>query len=83
MLQIKTLHGLHFPEHLQSSVHGNSDFWHMHLPLHPRLQPQFLRMLKAFAASGKVIHMIPNFFDQPQFFIGGNICIGCNAWDHT
>ena len=67
MLQVKILHGLHFPEHLQSSLHGNSIFRHIHLPLHPRLQPQCLRMLKAFAVSGKVIHMISNFFDQPQF----------------
>ena len=41
MLQIKTLHGLHFPEHLESSVHGNSV-----LPLHSLLQRQCLRMLK-------------------------------------
>ena len=62
MLQIKTIHGLHFPEHLQSSLHSNSIFRHIHLPLYQRLQPQFLRMLKAFVASGKVIHTISNFW---------------------
>ena len=53
-----TLHGPHFLEHLQSSVHGKSIFQHIHLPQHPRLQPQCLRILKAFVASNKVIHMI-------------------------
>ena len=74
-----------FPRALakSSTLHGNSIFRHIHLPLHPRLQLQCLRMLKAFATSGKVIHMISNFFDQPQFSIGGNICIGCIALDHT
>ena len=56
----------------QSSVHVNSIFRHIHLPLHPHLQPQCLRVLKEFAGSGKVIHMIYIFFDQPQFSIGGN-----------
>ena len=62
MLHIKTLHGLYFPEHLQSSVSGNSIF---RLPLQPRLLPQCLRMLKAFVVSGKVIHMISNLIDKP------------------
>ena len=61
-IQIKTLHGLHFPEHLQSSVHCHSIFRHMHLHLYPCLQSQCLRMLKVCAASGIVIHMISNFF---------------------
>ena len=31
----------------------------------------------------KIIHMLSNFFEPPQFSVEGNIYIGSIAWDHT
>ena len=65
----------------QSSVHVNSIF----LAYTSSFAPTFAATMFKNAQSicGKVIHMISIFFDQPQFSIGGHICISCIAWDHT
>ena len=55
MLQIKTLHGIHFPSTYKvqytAIFQHFSIFRHINLPLHPHLLTQSLRMLKTFGAS--------------------------------
>ena len=52
----KTLHGLHFPRAL-----AKFSTRHIHPPLHPHLQPQYLRMLTRFGNYDKLPYACQNF----------------------
>ncbi len=44
------------PEHAQRRVHFSAAFRHLHLPLHPFLQPQRMSLRQDSEASGRLVH---------------------------
>ena len=46
----------HSPPHAQRAVHCNEALTHLHLPVHPFLQPQLISSHIDFIASGRVLH---------------------------